>query len=386
MVVKDWWLWPLLALILVVLVVLLGMSLAAAARAGSVPPVGGGAAEPRQVLSSLAKKVRLAGAENRAEREQGVRAAACLESYLVKRMPYFVWHHMDPEIKHPFGKKLDPLAAGLARDIIAWGQAGRSDGQIMAEVLKVVLSAVPPGTGRPPGKPVETRARSKGSFETTLAALMRQQTAGENAPPARYLDVGCDEGKLTKAIAEIAGLSGPESVFGCEPVDAEKDRGDITFVRASADKLPFPDGHFRLASCVLSAHHFDDLEASLREIRRVLAPGGVLFIRDHDCPDAAFGEYLDFVHFAYAVVMEGKIELRPGRETEDFEKHRKEFETFYTTRRELNAAVLAAGFDRVEPAKGAPKRRSGGAARGRSRRAPPQPDRCRLFDEFYLKP
>ncbi len=49
---------------------------------------------------------------------------------------------------------------------------------------------------------------------------------------------------------------------------------------ASAEHLPFPDGHFTVVVNVASFHHWADRDAGLREILRVLAPGGRLLIME----------------------------------------------------------------------------------------------------------
>lgn len=46
----------------------------------------------------------------------------------------------------------------------------------------------------------------------------------------------------------------------------------------SAEEIPFPDAHFSVVINISSFHHWTDREAGLREIFRVLAPGGALHI------------------------------------------------------------------------------------------------------------
>jgi SAM-dependent methyltransferase len=50
---------------------------------------------------------------------------------------------------------------------------------------------------------------------------------------------------------------------------AQRPAGAAPVVRASAESLPFGDGSFDAAMTVLSAHHWGDLGAGLREMRRV---------------------------------------------------------------------------------------------------------------------
>jgi ubiquinone/menaquinone biosynthesis C-methylase UbiE len=51
--------------------------------------------------------------------------------------------------------------------------------------------------------------------------------------------------------------------------------GDVTDLR-------YPDGHFDVIFNFAVIHHVPDWRAALREIARVLAPGGRFFSQDHD--------------------------------------------------------------------------------------------------------
>ena len=48
----------------------------------------------------------------------------------------------------------------------------------------------------------------------------------------------------------------------------------VRFVQAFAEELPFPDASFDLVTSTMSFHHWADQRRGLREVRRVLAPGG----------------------------------------------------------------------------------------------------------------
>lgn len=59
----------------------------------------------------------------------------------------------------------------------------------------------------------------------------------------------------------------------------------ILLCQGDAHRLPFPDGRFDLVVCRRAAHHFADLPAALKEIRRLLPPGGRLVIDDRSVPE-----------------------------------------------------------------------------------------------------
>jgi ubiquinone/menaquinone biosynthesis C-methylase UbiE len=55
---------------------------------------------------------------------------------------------------------------------------------------------------------------------------------------------------------------------------------NIRTVQGTAEALPFPDAHFDMAISRYSAHHWHDVPAALREVRRVLKPGGRMLLID----------------------------------------------------------------------------------------------------------
>jgi ubiquinone/menaquinone biosynthesis C-methylase UbiE len=54
----------------------------------------------------------------------------------------------------------------------------------------------------------------------------------------------------------------------------------VRFAAADVDALPFKDGSFGVVTCRIAAHHFPALLPPLRQIARVLAPGGSFLVQD----------------------------------------------------------------------------------------------------------
>ena len=97
---------------------------------------------------------------------------------------------------------------------------------------------------------------------------------------ATVLDVGCGSGWAARLMAqrarqgrvvgidvsdEMVRLAGEESV----------NHPNVEFRVASAEQLPFDDAEFSHAFSMESLYYYADIERALREIRRVLKPGGL---------------------------------------------------------------------------------------------------------------
>ena len=106
------------------------------------------------------------------------------------------------------------------------------------------------------------------------------------APGERVLDVACGTGLVALRAAQAVGGDG--QVVGIDlsgaMVDAARQRArerglsNASFERMDAEALAMPDARFDAALCSLGLMYMPDPARALREMRRVLRPGGRLAI------------------------------------------------------------------------------------------------------------
>jgi demethylmenaquinone methyltransferase/2-methoxy-6-polyprenyl-1,4-benzoquinol methylase len=103
-------------------------------------------------------------------------------------------------------------------------------------------------------------------------------------PDARVLDICCGTGDLTMAL----GRGGAARVIGsdfCHPMLVEARRKTAApLFEADALRLPLRDGSLDLVTVAFGFRNLANYEAGLREMRRVLRPGGVAAILEFSQP------------------------------------------------------------------------------------------------------
>ncbi|MBN1810241.1 MAG: class I SAM-dependent methyltransferase [Anaerolineae bacterium] len=116
------------------------------------------------------------------------------------------------------------------------------------------------------------------------------------APDAIILDVGCGGGGAVRILAQAAscgkvcGVDYSEDVL---PTARRVNRalikqGRVEIRQGSISNLPFPDDMFDLATAFETTHFWPSPADDLREVRRVLKPGGTLLIANEAYADARF--------------------------------------------------------------------------------------------------
>jgi ubiquinone/menaquinone biosynthesis C-methylase UbiE len=126
----------------------------------------------------------------------------------------------------------------------------------MSQDVKIVSPGAPPKPGPP-------------AYGMELYDALVELGIG---PDREILDVGCGSGISLEPL-----LARGCKITGLDPADQElsvaRERyPNATFVRGSAEKLPFPDNSFDGAICAQAFHLFDQ-DAAMNELLRVIRPG-----------------------------------------------------------------------------------------------------------------
>ncbi|MDT4893766.1 MAG: hypothetical protein QOE97_2801 [Pseudonocardiales bacterium] len=143
-----------------------------------------------------------------------------------------------------------------------------SDGDVSAEMPEVEAY----GTGR--------AARRRAALVANVADV----ALAAMPVPLRVLDIGCRDGRLIRELVER--LPNAYEISGVDPAEPmvriarEYTEGVARFRQARPEELPFADDHFDLVLTMMSYRHWDDPSRGLREVGRVLAPGGVFVLAD----------------------------------------------------------------------------------------------------------
>ena len=102
-------------------------------------------------------------------------------------------------------------------------------------------------------------------------------------PGERVLDVACGTGTIARLAAERVGTNGRVSALDANGAMLAIARSipsanPIKWYETAAESVPLPDESFDVVFCGLSLQFFADKPAALREMHRVLKPGGRIYV------------------------------------------------------------------------------------------------------------
>lgn len=359
----SWWLLFALVFLLVVLAMAAAASrLAAVWAASAEPAVAGGAAaaEPDTAFEKLGAWDR---AGDRASAARADQAYRLVTDFLKKRL------HAAP---HKKVAQIIAEARQMARDRRPPRVIVVRLRELCAPWLKRAAAPAPRNDDRARGK-----SGGAGRANSRLKDIQEGLDAfkQERGKVGKFLDVGCAGGDLTVPTGRALGAS---EIVGVDVLPAPPS-GEFTYLQASADALPFADAEFDVVTYNMALHHFPDQEKALAEGFRVLAPGGLLIVREHDLKDEPFGVYLELVHYLYASVLGDEVAA------DEFDPAATAIAAHYRPAGEWRDMITAAGFVHDQdflPLVPVSKSASARQMTGYERRH----DRFRSFYSFFRKP
>lgn len=125
-----------------------------------------------------------------------------------------------------------------------------------------------------------------GRASARLAADLTGVSAGDTV-----VDIGCGPGGAVREAARRGATA-----TGVDPAPvmlrlarAFTRRGDITWITGTAERVPLPDGAATVAWSLATVHHWQDVDAGLAEMHRLLAPQGRLLAIERQIEHDATG-------------------------------------------------------------------------------------------------
>ncbi|GIU23942.1 bifunctional demethylmenaquinone methyltransferase/2-methoxy-6-polyprenyl-1,4-benzoquinol methylase UbiE [Shewanella schlegeliana] len=112
-------------------------------------------------------------------------------------------------------------------------------------------------------------------------------------PGMKVLDLAGGTGDLTAKFSRIVGETGQVTLADINDsmlkVGREKLRdkgivGNVNYVQANAEALPFPDNHFDIITIAFGLRNVTDKDAAIASMLRVLKPGGKLLVLEFSKP------------------------------------------------------------------------------------------------------
>ncbi len=169
----------------------------------------------------------------------------------------------------------------------------------------------------------------------------------------RVLDVAGGTGDLTAKFSELVGADGEvvladinESMLkvGRDKLIDRGYHGNIEYVQANAESLPFPDDHFDVVSIAFGLRNVTNKDAALRSMLRVLKPGGRLLVLEFSKPG---NELLNQAYDTYSFKVLPMLGKLVAGDSESYQ-YLAESIRMHPDQESLKEMMEAAGFGRCE--------------------------------------
>jgi demethylmenaquinone methyltransferase / 2-methoxy-6-polyprenyl-1,4-benzoquinol methylase len=154
-------------------------------------------------------------------------------------------------------------------------------------------------------------------WKRRLVGMAGREQRAESGEPKHVLDLCCGTGDIALLFARNgARVTGVDFTDEMLQVASERTarhlntptlQHSICWLRADALRLPFPDDSFDVVSIGYGLRNLADIEAGLREILRVLRPGGKLLSLDFGKPESTLWRSAYFGYLRIVLPLLGVI-------------------------------------------------------------------------------
>ena len=149
----------------------------------------------------------------------------------------------------------------------------------------------------------------------------RRKTVSMMPAAKHVLDVAIGTADLTIEMLQrgkaeqVTGIDLSEQMMGIGRLKVERLRvtGDglpVEFVYGNAQKMPFADASFDAVTCAYGCRNFQNLDEGLKEMYRVLRPGGQVTILEFSYPSNRLVRALYDIYFTRVLPLIGRIVSR----------------------------------------------------------------------------
>jgi demethylmenaquinone methyltransferase/2-methoxy-6-polyprenyl-1,4-benzoquinol methylase len=197
--------------------------------------------------------------------------------------------------------------------------------------------------------PTYERVNTLATFGRDSTWRRRAVLAARVAPQDVVLDVCCGTGDMIRAFA--ASSPPPSAIIGADFSLQMLARGryqwitvPIQLCRADGLRLPLRDASVDVLSCAFGVRNFNDLQAGLAEMRRVLKPGGRVVILEFAPPENPWLRWANGVYCKHVLPLLGRFISRDR--TGAYQYLPRSIETF-DTRSSMEARLRHTGFRSV---------------------------------------
>jgi len=168
----------------------------------------------------------------------------------------------------------------------------------------------------------------------------------------RVLDIAGGTGDLARQFSRIVGPTGEVVLadINASMLKVGRDKlldkgvaGNVRFVQADAEKLPFPDNHFDVVTIAFGLRNVTHKEDAIASMLRVLKPGGRLLVLEFSKPtNQLFSKAYDAYSFSLLPMM-GKLITNDA----DSYRYLAESIRMHPDQETLKGMMETAGFERV---------------------------------------